>query len=156
MTTGLTGGCQCGQVRYRAAGTDNAVLCHCRMCQRAMGGPFGWMVSTVDLAIEGTPSWFQSSSAAKRGFCAACGTPLFFRLEGGEKTWVTAGSLEDPMLAPPLEHYGTESRYAWTELASELPGSPTVPGGITGDTADVTSFQYITEHAADQTAKEAP
>ena len=32
-----TGGCQCGAVRYRAtAMLDNAHVCHCRMCQKAV------------------------------------------------------------------------------------------------------------------------
>jgi aspartate-semialdehyde dehydrogenase len=34
----MTGGCMCGQVRYLARiGSDDAYLCHCRMCQRASG-----------------------------------------------------------------------------------------------------------------------
>lgn len=141
MSTPLTGRCQCGAVRYRAAGTDNAVLCHCRMCQRAVGGPFGWMVSTVELTIEGPAGWFRSSTAADRGFCPKCGTPLFFQLIGGEKVWVTGGSLDDPSLAPPKTHYGAESRHCWTALATELPSEETQPGGLTGVTAPVQSYQ---------------
>ncbi len=33
----LTGGCQCGAVRFRAAHLGRASLCHCRMCQKAFG-----------------------------------------------------------------------------------------------------------------------
>ena len=138
----ISGRCQCGAVSYRAAASDNAVLCHCRMCQRAVGGPFGWMVSTVDLEISGRPGWFNSSNAARRGFCPACGTPLFFQLNGGDKIWVTGGTLDDPTLAPPREHYGAESRYGWTSLECELPSEETKPGGITGHTAtDIQSYQ---------------
>ncbi len=37
--TRMTGGCQCGRVRYAAeVDSDDAYLCHCRMCQRATGG----------------------------------------------------------------------------------------------------------------------
>ena len=145
----LGGGCQCGAVRYAAEGTDDAVLCHCRMCQRAMGGPFGWMVSTVGLTIEGVPGWFRSSSAADRGFCPACGTPLFFRLVGGDKAWVTGGSLDDPALAPPRSHYGTESRWPWVDICAHLPGQDHKPGGITGKTQDITSHQHIADTAPD-------
>ena len=39
MTRTMTGGCQCGRVRYTVEVTDDtAYLCHCRMCQRATGG----------------------------------------------------------------------------------------------------------------------
>ncbi len=149
MTTGaLRGGCQCGDVRYRAGATDHAVLCHCRMCQRAMGGPLGWMVSTVDLEINGSPGWFASSSAARRGFCPACGTPLFFQLTGDHKIWITGGSLDDPSLAPPRAHYGAESRHPWMVLAHDLPSEDTKPGGITGKTAAIHSYQNTTAPAA--------
>ena len=37
----LTGGCQCGAVRYEwAEGPKYASVCHCRMCQKASGQPF--------------------------------------------------------------------------------------------------------------------
>jgi hypothetical protein len=100
------------------------------------------MVSTVDLQITGTPGWFQSSSAARRGFCPACGTPLFFKLVDGDKVWATGGSLDDPALAPPLSHYGTESRHPWVDVCAHLPGEDHKPGGITGKTAtDIQSYQ---------------
>jgi hypothetical protein len=36
----ITGGCQCGAVRYRIEGDlGRASICHCRMCQKAFGGP---------------------------------------------------------------------------------------------------------------------
>ncbi len=35
----VTGGCQCGRVRYEVGiADDDAYLCHCRMCQKATGG----------------------------------------------------------------------------------------------------------------------
>ena len=37
----ITGGCQCGAVRYRVEGElSNPHLCHCRMCQKAAGNYF--------------------------------------------------------------------------------------------------------------------
>ena len=36
------GGCQCGAVRYALyAEPTNPHVCHCRMCQKAVGGYFG-------------------------------------------------------------------------------------------------------------------
>ena len=43
-----SGGCQCGAVRFHVAGElGRASICHCRMCQKALAGPFGAFV-TVD------------------------------------------------------------------------------------------------------------
>ena len=40
-TQALTGGCQCGRVRYALSVVpDDVSVCHCRMCQKAVGGPF--------------------------------------------------------------------------------------------------------------------
>ena len=41
IQTALAGGCQCGRVRYSLAIVpDDVSVCHCRMCQKAVGGPF--------------------------------------------------------------------------------------------------------------------
>ena len=48
MTIDVTGGCQCGAVRYaaRLAG-DEAYWCHCRMCQRAVGNVTAALVNPL-------------------------------------------------------------------------------------------------------------
>lgn len=128
----LTGGCQCGAVRYALyAEPESAGICHCRMCQKAVGGPFfAWVaVGAADFAwTRGRPAVFASSSAADRPFCAACGTPLGFvyRRRPGSMD-VSLGSLDQPDRAMPAKVIGTESRLAWCEAV--LPG---VAGGETG------------------------
>ncbi len=113
----VTGGCQCGAVRYRATALlDNAHICHCRMCQKAVGGPFAALVAAPDDAMEwtrGAPAVFASSEHVERGFCASCGTPLFYHGLTSGRTNLTIGSLDDPSAFPPLSQMGTESRVAW-------------------------------------------
>lgn len=117
----VTGGCQCGAVRYRAtAMLDNAHLCHCRMCQKATGGLFAALVAAPNDALiwtRGTPAIFRSSAHVDRGFCADCGTPLFYRGNSG-RTNLTIGSLDDPAAFPPRTQMGSESRIPWF---AELP-----------------------------------
>jgi len=76
-----------------------AHLCQCRLCQRAVGGPFAALapVRRADFSwTEGTPREFHSSASAARGFCLDSGTPLSFRYLESEWIDVTIASLDDP------------------------------------------------------------
>jgi hypothetical protein len=124
-----SGGCQCGAVRYAVyAPLEGAHLCHCRMCQKAVGNAFAALagVALADFAwTRGEPTLFASSTVAIRHFCAACGTPLTFRYRHKERIAVTLGSLDHPEQVPPLAHYGAESRLPWTKGLDALPEQAT-------------------------------
>ena len=129
-----TGGCQCGAVRYALYAPPEGSVCHCRMCQKAVGGPFAALakVNKADLAwTRGRPASFQSSSAACRDFCANCGTPLTFRFLDAAHMEVTIGSLDDPAATPARANFGTESRLPW--VADLIPGG--LPDKTTGQIA---------------------
>ena len=120
---GVTGGCQCGAVRYRLEAVPSGThVCHCRMCQKAGGAPFMASVLTSSFVVtRGALSIFKSSDIAERGFCAACGTPLTYRSLPGNFTTVTLGSLDDPNAFVPHTQYGTESRVTWLAEALTTP-----------------------------------
>jgi len=108
----LTGGCQCGRVRYRAqADGAEAYLCHCRMCQKATGGFAASFVQVPLTAMhwDSEPDWYASSPIAKRPFCSQCGTPLGFQFNDGKGFDLTLGSLDDPYAFAPTAHAGAES-----------------------------------------------
>ncbi len=114
----VTGGCACGRVRYSArVESDEAYLCHCRMCQRASGNVSLAMknVRAADVRWEREPDYFQSSPIARRGFCSACGTSLTFEyLEGTDKMDLIVGTFDDPSRFRPKHHFGVESMHrAW-------------------------------------------
>lgn len=115
----LTGGCQCGAVRYALfAPPERVHLCHCRMCQKAMGGPFAPLapIGKADFAwTRGSPGVFASSSIAERFFCSKCGTPLGFRYVDAPSTSVTIGSLDRPQDVAPVFECGEESRIGWID-----------------------------------------
>ena len=97
----LSGGCQCGAVRFRVGAVGRASICHCRMCQKAFGSFFGPLVTAQGLAwTRGAPAHYQSSNLVRRGFCARCGTPLTYEYEGGVE--VAIGALDEPARAAPV------------------------------------------------------
>ncbi|GGD55536.1 GFA family protein [Croceicoccus mobilis] len=125
MTKHMTGGCQCGAVRYSVDVADNeAYLCHCRMCQRATGGVSIAFknVDTAGLEWQGEPQWYDSSPIAHRPFCAKCGTPLGFGFNDSKYLDLTIGSFDDPGYFIPTSNCGIESKHAAWEDTSHLPG----------------------------------
>jgi hypothetical protein len=123
--TTLTGGCQCGAVRYALkTPPEESSICHCRMCQKASGQPFMALarVKHGDLVwTRGTPAIFHSSNLAERGFCRDCGTPLTYRFVEDRNISVAVGSLDDPRAAPPTVQYGVESELPWCATLATLP-----------------------------------
>jgi hypothetical protein len=129
----LTGGCQCGAVRFRVEGEPGrASICHCRMCQKAFAGPFGALVgvNVADLTwTRGAPARFQSSDTIQRGFCAACGTPLTYEWSA-DKIDLAVFAFDDPSRVEPGVQLAVESRPAWMAHLADMPVRP--PMGPSG------------------------
>jgi hypothetical protein len=107
----LSGGCQCGAVRFEASEFGRASICHCRMCQKAFGGFFGALVTARDARwTRGTPSWFASSNAARRGFCKMCGTPLAYETAFGLE--LAIGAFDRPDHVAPVIQVNLSDRLA--------------------------------------------
>jgi hypothetical protein len=71
---------------------------------------------------RGEPKRFASSNVGRRGFCAACGTPLTYEYEGGVD--VAIGALDDPTLAPPTVQLNPTDKLPIYEALHTLPGRP--------------------------------
>ena len=120
MTHTMTGGCQCGRVRYEVeVDNDDAYMCHCRMCQKATGGFAAAFVQVERDKLKwlSEPDWYDSSPIARRPFCSQCGSPLGFQFaDGGGKPDLTLGSFDDPSRFKPVAHAGSESLHeAWLD-----------------------------------------
>ncbi|MCW5696094.1 MAG: GFA family protein [Bauldia sp.] len=129
MSVRITGGCQCGAVRYALhEPPGNPHICHCRMCQKAFGSFFAPLAGVPREAFEitrGEMAIFRSSDQAERGFCAACGTPLSFRYLTSKRIAISLGSLDDPAAVKPAHQYGIEARMPWFAELAALPGETT-------------------------------
>lgn len=76
--------CLCGSVTATANTINPSyTVCHCQMCRTWGGSPLMAVQCGTDVSFEGAQfiKEFDSSDWAKRGFCANCGTHLYYRLK---------------------------------------------------------------------------
>jgi hypothetical protein len=94
-----TGGCLCGTVRYRVAGALRPVImCHCTQCRRMTGHVMAATAARrtdFQLLSDAGLAWYAASHEARRGFCARCGSTLFWDGAGRDYLSIAAGSLDD-------------------------------------------------------------
>lgn len=154
-TEPLTGGCQCGAVRFRIERLGRAAICHCRMCQKAFGSFFGPFVTAHGLIwTRGAPKHFASSDKALRGFCGDCGTPLTYETGGAYE--VAIGAFDNPELAAPVLQVNPADKLSFFDGLTALPVRP--PGerpDIEAFNASVKNFQHPDHDTAEWPPKTA-
>ncbi len=126
----IEGGCLCGASRYAASGAPiNQRVCHCRLCQRAIGAAFNARVLMPRAAVTltGPIGRVSSSPDLQRGFCTRCGTTLFSERASIAAMGLTCGSLDRPEDFQPAEHIWTSSRQPWLRIDDGLPQYPEGP-----------------------------
>lgn len=117
----LTGGCQCGAVRFRVDRAGNSGICHCRMCQKAFGSFFAPFVTGHEMVwTRGAPKLFRSSETVSRGFCADCGTPLTYQLDG-QPIELAVGAFDQPERVAPQLQVNAEAKLAFFDGLPALP-----------------------------------
>lgn len=125
-----TGGCLCGAIRYEAKGEPiNVRVCHCRLCQRAIGAAFNAraLYEIDQVMMTGPVASVNSSPGLKRGFCPQCGTTIFSMREMLGVMGLTSGSMDDPERFAPTEHIWISSKQPWLVLDDGLPQYPEGP-----------------------------
>lgn len=115
-----TGGCLCGDARYRLAARPLAVnACHCDDCKRLSGATNLLMILAAREAFssEGGPvDRYRKRADSGREIdivrCARCGVRLWHEpLSAPALVFVVVGTLDDPSWAIPTSHI-------WVEKAS--------------------------------------
>jgi hypothetical protein len=123
----VTGGCECGRIRYsarREASSGESCFCHCLQCQRISGGPFLPFIDFKKKDIEWTtkPDTYRSSGDAERGFCKVCGSTLTMTYHFQEDSLgVTLGTLDQDCGFVPVTKYHifVKDVAAWSRLPND-------------------------------------
>ena len=132
----FTGGCYCGEVRYRAAGEPMLkAQCHCRECQYIAGGSANMLIAIPIEGFsftQGEPKKFARSdleNPVTREFCGNCGTHLTSRPPGFPAVIVKVGTMDDPSLfeGPEMAIFCVDKQ-AFHEIPSGLPTFERFPG----------------------------
>lgn len=121
----LTGGCQCGKVRYALKAPPLTLYCcHCTECQRQSASAFGMSmrVRREDVEVTGKMASFtrqgEGGSRLIGEFCPSCGVRLFHRREAyGAHVSLKAGTLDDTSWLVPAGHVWTRSKQEWVVIA---------------------------------------
>ena len=100
MEAQFRGSCLCGACAYEVHGPlRNIIACHCTQCRKQTGH---YLAATnaplADFRLLRSDSlrWYRASPRAQRGFCATCGSTLFWQADGRETISIAAGSLDGP------------------------------------------------------------
>jgi len=112
-------------VRFTArVANHDAYYCNCRMCQRALGNVRATFVNVKkeNVTWEGDRALYASSTFARRGFCARCGTPLSFEYLESKNMDLMVGALDHPEEMRPTSHFGVESIVKPFHVDDGLPG----------------------------------
>lgn len=119
------GSCYCGAVTYELAGPLRpSVACHCTQCRKTSG--HYWSATQVPntrfkITKDDGLKWFRSSDTARRGFCADCGSSLFWQQDGTDTTSIGAGTLDGATGIGTSKHIYVADKGDYYELPDDLP-----------------------------------
>jgi hypothetical protein len=126
MEARATGRCLCGAVRYEVRGPlRDVLLCHCVECRRAHGSIGAYSATRhedLTLLADETLRWVDSPESdlhAKRGFCAECGSSLFWQGRDLPRIGIAAGTLDRPTGLRIAAHIYTHQAGDWDELPDD-------------------------------------
>ena len=125
------GSCLCGAVTFEVEGElPGPDACHCTRCRKSSGHYFASTDvprSAVTIQGEDNVSWYQSSEKARRGFCATCGSSLFWDPLFKDWIGVAMGAFETRTETQLAIHIYVADRRDYYEIADSVPQYATVP-----------------------------
>lgn len=126
----LKGSCLCGGVRIEVKGglELQPQACHCSQCRKQTGHFLAAVNVRRDaLKVQGEDkvAWYQSSDKVRRGFCAACGSTLFWDadIEGYDYISVAMGLFDEPTNMRFSKHIFVKDKGDYYDIDDGLPQS---------------------------------
>jgi hypothetical protein len=128
MKLPLTGGCQCGAVRYEVTAEPlTLIACHCTECQKQSASAFGMTLRVARDALNITGALNRWDRKAESGntvtclFCPVCGVRLIHQVgETPPTVNIKAGTLDNTSELAPAGHIWTRSAQPW--MRAEMSG----------------------------------
>jgi hypothetical protein len=119
------GSCLCGAVSFEIEGDLKPPdACHCRECRKQSGHYFASTdVPRAALTVHGSENvrWYASSEKVRRGFCATCGSTLFWDPVHRDWTGIAMGALDTPTGTRLGIHIFVAEKGDYYDIADGLP-----------------------------------
>ena len=118
----IRGSCLCGAVRFAVKGPMRPVIgCHCTQCRKTSGHFVAATAAPRDaVEIDGEVTWYRSSPEALRGFCATCGSSLFW-CGPGRHLSIHAGAFDGATGLKLTAHIFCRDKGDYYEIEDDLP-----------------------------------
>jgi len=122
------GSCLCGAIKFKVTGSlGQSDACHCVQCRKWTGH---FLPSTevkreaLQFESKNELKWYQSSEKVRRGFCAQCGSSLFFDpIDQSKHNWIAIalGAFDQPTQVKLGMHIFIAEKGDYYELNDGLP-----------------------------------
>ncbi len=126
-----TGSCLCGDVQFEMTGElRDSVACHCTQCRKTSGHFVSATAVSKDdfkITVDKGLKWYQSSHGARRGFCANCGSSLFWDQDGRDKMGIMSGTIDGDTGIQTSNHIYVSKKGDYYDLDDDLPKYRTYP-----------------------------
>lgn len=100
------------------------IACHCTQCRKTSGHVWAATSAACDdihFDRRSGLQWFRASDTAQRGFCAQCGSSLFWRPDGQDRMAIAAGSLHAPTGLTLSAHVFCADKGTYYTLPDQIP-----------------------------------
>lgn len=135
MDVKISGGCQCGAVRYECGeGPIAAGHCQCTNCQKftGTGHASNMMLPKDAFSVSGQVTRYEytadSGNTMTRFFCTTCGSPVYGTGSGNPAAvMIRAGGLDDASIFEANFALFSDSALSWDHIDPSIKSFPGMP-----------------------------